>query len=322
MIELLHTLAAGDPVGHVIDHPMLGDGSEVWHWFISNTTIMLFITAGITYWIISSAAKKIATGGDRSSVEDFRAQGAGANFVEAVCLYLREEVFRPIFHEQTDKYLPILWTFFWFILVGNILGLVPLVDLTHGLYTIGVYFVTGEAQDVKAWHGFGGTATQSIYVTGALAFIAFLVINVTGLMKDPKGYFAHLTGGIPFSIPMLPIIAIIVLVEAIGIFVKPFALALRLFANMSGGHILLAVLIGFVPQLIQKGGGNVVVAPIPLLGAAAIMLLEILVAFLQAFIFTFLTGLFLGQLVHHDHEHEHQPEDYEEKPGLDHGPMV
>lgn len=308
MMDLMHTLAAGDPVGHVIDHPLIG-------WFISNTTIMLFITAGITYWIISSAAKKIATGGDRKTVEDFRVQGAGANFVEAVCLYLREEVFRPIFHDQVDKYLPILWTFFWFILVGNILGLVPILDLTKGIYVL-------FGGDPAGWHGFGGTATQSIYVTGALAFIAFLVINVTGLMKDPKGYFAHLTGGIPFSIPMLPIIAIIVLVEAIGIFVKPFALALRLFANMSGGHILLAVLIGFVPQLIQKGGGNVIVAPIPLLGAAAIMLLEILVAFLQAFIFTFLTGLFLGQLVHHDHDHEHQPEDYEEKPGLDHGPMV
>lgn len=302
MTDLMHTIAA-DPLGHVVDHPLFG-------WVISNTTVMLFLSAGLTYWIITRAAKKITTGPERKTVDDYRVEGASANFVEAVCLYLREEVFKPIFHEDTDKYMPILWTFFWFILICNLLGLFPGVDITG---------LTG----LNHGHGVWGTATQSIWVTGALAFMAFLVINISGLMKDPVGYFKHLTGGIPFSVPMIPIIAIVVVVEVAGIFVKPFALALRLFANMSGGHILLAVLFSFVPALIKNlGGVGYGVAILPLLGGVGIMLLEILVAFLQAFIFTFLTGLFLGQLVHHDHEHEHEPEDYVEKPGLDHGPMV
>ena len=122
---------------------------------------------------------------------------------------------------------------------------------------------------------------------------------------------------------MLPILLIVIVVEFAGIFIKPIALALRLCANMTGGHILLAVLFSFVPSMIQAFGNlGYGMAIIPILGGAAITLLELLVAFLQAFIFTFLTGLFLGQLVHHDHEHEHTPEVYEAKPGLDHGPMV
>ena len=285
------TLAASDPVAHVIDHSIVGD------YFISNVTLMLVIASVVTVLIITRAAKKIATGDQRQTVDDFRAQGPLANFVELVCLFLRDNVFRQIFGDQTDKYIPILWTFFWFILVCNILGLIPMIDLTGGVFHL------------NHGHGYWGTATQSIWVTGALALIAGLLINVTGLMKDPAGYFKHLTGGAPIF--MWPII---VPVEVLGIVIKPFALAIRLFANMTGGHILLAVLFSFVPALIENFGklGGGALAIIPILGAVGIYLLELLVAFIQAFVFTFLTGLFLGQLVvhHHDdhgHDEAHDP---------------
>ncbi|QNN23433.1 F0F1 ATP synthase subunit A [Planctomycetales bacterium ZRK34] len=316
MTMWLTTLAASSPVAHVIDHPWFGDGSEPSHWLMSNAIFMMIIATVLTALLIIPAAKKIATRGSGENIDDFRAQGINANFVEAICVYLREEVFRPIFHDDVDKYMPVLWTFFWFILMCNLLGLVPLVDLTGGLLApFGI--------EINHGHGIGGTATQSIWVTGALAFCAFITINVTGILKDPVGYFKHLMGGVPFSLPMVPIIAIIMIVEFIGIFVKPFALAVRLFANMSGGHILLAVLFSFVPLLIRNLGGiGYGMALLPLLGAIAIYMLEVLVALIQAFIFTFLTGLFLGQLVHHDHEEEHGPEDYEEKPGLESGPLA
>jgi len=311
MMNQLFTLAASSPVAHVVDHPWFGDGSHWAHWLMSNSIFMMIIAVALTAWLIIPAAKKITTRGEGATLDDYRAQGLQANFVEAICVYLREEVFRPIFHEQTDKFMPVLWTFFWFILMCNLLGLVPLIDLTGGLLGL------------NHGHGIGGTATQSIWVTGALAFCAFIVINVTAIAKDPAGYFKHLMGGVPFSVPMIPIIAIIMVVEFIGIFVKPFALAVRLFANMSGGHILLAVLFSFVPLLIRNLGGiGYGMALLPLAGAIAIYLLEVLVALIQAFIFTFLTGLFLGQLVHHDHEHDHSPDDYEEKPGLESGPIV
>lgn len=276
--DLITTLAATDPVSHVIDHK-IGDS-----WLISNASVMLVVAFFVTLIIVLPAAKKIATSGEGRTADDFRAQGAQANFVEAVCLYLREDVFRPVLGKDTDTFMPILWTFFWYILVCNFLGLVPILDIT-GLFMGG--------------HGIGGTATQSIWVTGGLAFIAFLLINIVGIARDPKGYFKHMTGGAPIA--LWPII---IPVEAAGIIVKPAALALRLFANMTGGHILLAVLFGLAAKLFMAGGINFGIGLIPLFGAVAIYLLECLVALIQAFIFTFLTGLFLGQLIaHHGDEH-------------------
>ena len=229
-------------------------------------------------------------------MDDLRAKGLWANFVEAVCVGLRDTIFKPLLGDQTDRYMPVLWTLFWFILVCNLLGLVPLLDVTAAF---------GKLLGFEGFHGIGGTATQSIWVTGALALVAGLFWNAQGMVKDFDGYFAHLTGGAP--VYMWPII---IPVELLGLVIKPFALALRLFANMTGGHVLLAALFGFVYSLIAAlgtfvGGG---LALIPLIGAVAIYLLEVLVAFLQAFIFAFLTGLFLSQLVVHHGDHEHDDE--------------
>lgn len=267
-----------NPAGHVIDHFITKNG------MISNASVMLVLAAIVTCILIIPAAKRIQTTGEGRTAEDFRAQGAQANFVEAVCLYLRNEVFKPLLEEQTDRYMPILWTFFWYILICNVLGLIPILDVT-GLFMGG--------------HGIGGTATQSIWVTGGLALIAFLLINVMGLIKDPAGYFKHMTCGAPWYMWI-----IIIPVEVAGIFVKPAALALRLFANMTGGHILLAVLFSMAAKLFMKGGINWGLGIIPLAGGVGIYMLECLVALIQAFIFTFLTGLFLSQLVvHHGDEH-------------------
>ena len=289
-------LAASNPVSHVVDHPWWVEtvgGIELW--ILSNVTIMITISAIVTALILIPAARSIASGPGRS-VDDLRAKGMWANLVEAICVGLRDEIFKPLLGEQTDRYMPVLWTLFWFILVCNLLGLVPLLDVTAAFM---------QAIGYEGFHGIGGTATQSIWVTGALALVAGLFWNAQGMVKDFDGYFAHLTGGAP--VYMWPII---VPVELLGIFIKPFALALRLFANMTGGHVLLAALFGFVYSLIAAlgtfaGGG---LALIPLLGAVAIYLLEVLVAFLQAFIFAFLTGLFLSQLVVHHGDHEHGDE--------------
>lgn len=277
-------LAMSDPVEHVADGQIFG-------WYFSNVSLMLVVTAIVVCWIMTSAAKRITTGTGKT-VDDYRAKGIWANLVETINLYLRNDVFRPVLGADTDKFTPILWTFFWFILVANVLGLVPIKDAT-ALFGI------------NHGHGVGGTATQSIWVTGALSLIAFLLINVTAIVRDPGGYVKHLTAGAPVF--MWPIM---VPVEILGTFVKPFALTMRLFANMTGGHIVIAVMLGFVYALVDSLGaiGNGV-ALIPLLAAIAIYFLEILVAFIQAFVFTFLTCLFLGQLIaHHDDDHGHATE--------------
>lgn len=299
--------AAANPIDHVTDKPLItGELAGLPMWWVSNVTVMLVVAAAVTFALVVPAARRIRTGSGRTN-DDFRAQGLLANLVETVCLYLRNDVFRTVLGDQTDRYTPMLWTLFWFILVCNLLGLVPILDIT-AMFGLGYH-----------GHGIGGTATQSIWVTGALALIAALFYMGTALAKDPIGFLKHLTGGAPVF--MWPIM---VPVEALGYLIKPFALAIRLFANMTGGHLVIAVLLSFVPAAL-KALGAVSGAPIALvsiLGAVGINLLEILVGFIQAYIFTFLTCLFLGQLIVHEHDDEHHPAPEPEEPGGGEGELL
>lgn len=292
MTHVFGLMTLANPMGHVIDKPIYGQ------WIISNDTVMLVLDAIITLLLLVPAARKIATG-KSGSLEDLRTRGTMANFVEVICLYMRDEIFRPLLEEDTDKYIGVLWTFFWFILISNLMGLVPIADIL-AMFHINPMVGHGGEHFV----GIGGTATQSIWVTSALATISFIFMNGTALKKDFVGFFKHLTAGAPIFIW-----PIMVPVEIIGTFVKPFALSVRLFANMTGGHIIVATLLGFVVSLcIGFGGvGGHALAIFPLLGTVGIYLLEVLVAFIQAFIFTYLTGLFLSELIvhHHDHGSEH-----------------
>lgn len=277
-------LAAGDnPLEHVIDKPIVEAGGL---WIVSNVTIMLALSGLVAMVTLVLAASRIRTGQART-VHDYRTEGIWANIVESVCVYLRNEVFRPVLGKDTDKFTPILWSLFWFILICNLFGLVPFKDLTGGLLGLNHH------------HGYGGTATQSIFVTGALALVAFCVINIPPLLRDPVGYVRHLTGGTPWFLwpLMIPI-------ELLGIFVKPFALCMRLFANMTGGHVVVAVMLMFIKMLIDNIGGPIGygMSLLPFLAMVGIYFLEIVVAVIQAFVFAFLTCIFLGQLIHHEHD--------------------
>lgn len=187
-----------------------------------------------------------------------------AGVMEATALYIRQEVILPNVGHHGEGFVPYLLTLFFFILTMNLLGLLP-------------------------W---GATATGNIAVTAALALVAFAVIEVAGMRAlGPKGYLStifYLPPGLP--VWMKPIMLIIMTpVEIIGKLSKPFALAVRLFANMTAGHVLVLALIGltFLFQSYTVGIGASVLA-------TAIMLLELFVAFLQAFVFTLLTSVFIG----------------------------
>jgi len=194
--------------------------------------------------------------------------------------------------------MPFLWTIFFFILINNLLGLVPLLDFQN--------LVAGQlAPEMIAQHKafVGGTATQSIYVTGALSLIAGLMINWSGLRElGVAGYLKHLTAGAPIFVW-----PIIIPIEILGTFIKPVALAIRLFANMTAGHILVAVLLGFAAGGFEKLG--FIGLPVGIISSAAVVaiyFLELFVAFLQAFVFMFLTTVFISLLAHHDdHETAH-----------------
>ena len=227
--------------------------------------------------------------------------------IEVICDYLRENTVRPLIGERTNKMMPFLWTIFFFILANNLIGLIPLLDL-HNI--IAGKMAPGLVAEHKAF--MGGTATQSIWVTGALAFVAAIVINVAGIKElGVKNYFGHMTGGLPITLLFAPIVLMIFIIEFAGTFIKPVALAIRLFANMTAGHILVAVLLGFASGGFTSDnpllGFPVGVASS--LGVIAIYFLEIFVAFLQAFVFMFLTTVFISLLAHHgDHDHDHAHE--------------
>ncbi len=189
------------------------------------------------------------------------------NAVEALALYFRDQVVMPNIGHGGEKFAPFLLTLFFFILFTNLLGMVP----------------------------FGSTATANIAVTAGLAIVVFVVIEIAGMAAlGPKGYLGtivYVPHGLPK--PLIPIMALIMTpVEVIGKLSKPFALAVRLMANMMAGHIVLYSLFGVAIAF----GGVVVLGPG--LMAFALTFLEIFVSFLQAYVFTVLSSVFIGMIRH------------------------
>ncbi|MBP8975175.1 MAG: F0F1 ATP synthase subunit A [Bacteroidetes bacterium] len=180
-----------------------------------------------------------------------------ANMMEIIVLFIRDDIVIPSMGQYGIKYLPFLLTTFFFILLMNLAGLIP----------------------------YGATPTGNIAVTAGLAIIAFIMIQVSSIRKDGiVHYLAHLTGGVHWA--LWPIM---VPVEILSMFTKPFALCMRLFANMTGGHIVILSLIGLI--FLFK---SIIIVPVSVTFALAIYMLELFVAFLQAYVFTMLTALFMG----------------------------
>lgn len=257
---------------------------------VSNHIIMQIIAVLVLVLLIPWFARVRDTG---DAVQDLTPRGFG-NFIEVICAYLRDEVARPALGEHTDRFIPYIWTAFFYILTINLLGLLPIEPFTRGLVQ-GVY--------PEAHHGFGGAATGNIWITGTLAACTLVMTVVNGLRYNGFNYVRHFFQG---PVLIAPLIAFL---EVIGLLAKCFALTVRLFANMVAGHVLLAVLLSFV-SLSYVALGTVPAAGIGILvvlAGVAFNLLELFVAFLQAFIFTFLTALFIGQavVIHHEHGEEH-----------------
>lgn len=290
-------LASGNPLDHVVQHPLPGwhpkydlglltpDGEVT----VFSDQIIMMIVAGVLLIVFMPILVRKRRG---SGEVDRLVPTGSSNFIEAICQYLRKEVAEPALQQHTDRFITYIWSAFFFVLTINLLGLLPI----------------GAISKVFGQH-LGGTATGNIWTTATLALMTMTMMIINGLRLGGAHYLAHFCPGPLWLAPLL------VPVELIGLVAKIFALAVRLFANMMAGHILLAVLVGFILSAWSAMGatGGLAVAIPAVLGSVAITLLEVFVAFLQAFIFTFLTTLFIGMSVvfHHDahheevHEHEH-----------------
>ncbi|MBI5743815.1 MAG: F0F1 ATP synthase subunit A [Elusimicrobia bacterium] len=188
--------------------------------------------------------------------------------IEIIVLFIRDEVLVPNLGHKAGAYLGYFATLFFFILFLNLLGLVP----------------------------YGATATGNLAVTGGLAFTTFMLINFAGIKEQgPLKYFAHI---VPKGVPgwLYPLLFPI---ELIGLVTKAFALAIRLFANMIAGHIVILAFISFIFIFGSLSAAvGFAVAPVSVGLVLFTLLLELFVAFLQAYVFTFLTAIFTGAAMH------------------------
>ncbi|MFQ5649536.1 MAG: F0F1 ATP synthase subunit A [bacterium] len=188
-----------------------------------------------------------------------------ANFFEFIVLYLEQEVMKPYLGDDSRKYAPYLLTAFFFVLTCNLMGLIP-----------------GAA-----------TATGDIGVTAALALLTFTMVQVAGIKNH--GLIGYCKGLIPPGLPVF-ILPIMVPVEVVGLLTKHVALAIRLFANMVAGHVVIFALL-----LIIFTFKSYLIGGVTLGGILFVSMLEILIAMIQAYIFTILSSVFIGMAVHQDH---------------------
>jgi F-type H+-transporting ATPase subunit a len=233
---------------------------------ITKTVFGLFVSCALLVIIFLLVAKSYRQRGVKAP------KGIQA-LIEPLVIYVRDEIAKPNIGKNYEKYLPYLLTVFFFIIFNNILGLIPIFP-------------------------FGANVTGNIAVTAVLALFTFFITNLTGKRHYYQDIFN--TPGVPwwlkFPLPLMPII------EVVGCFIKPFVLAIRLFANITAGHI---IVLGFITMIFilgemsaMAGAAGSVVA---LLLAVFVDCLELLVAFIQAYVFTLLSALYFGAAAKEGH---------------------
>jgi F-type H+-transporting ATPase subunit a len=263
-----------DPFEHVVDQ-------NHWAFFenlhidfrlpprLSKFMILELIAAALIIAIFVPLARRVRSG------EPLR--GKFWNAFETLLTFVRNEIARPCIGEHdSDRFVPFLWTMFLFILFCNLLGMFP----------------------------FMGSPTANISVTGGLALCTFIVIHGSAIARMGFGHYVSSQAphmDVPFGLGYV-LVPMIVFLELFGHVIKSIVLAVRLFANMFAGHTVLAVILTFIVLARNAAPvlfGTVTVASV--LGVAALSLLELFVAFLQAYIFVFLASLFLGMVLHPEH---------------------
>ena len=267
-------MAAHSPLDHVVDntflefpwgnYPLPKISLGLFEFQLTRFMVMELVAAVLIMLIMIPLARHVA----RRPVT----RGLFLNAFEAVLLYFRDAVAKPtIGDHDADAYLPYLWTVFFFVLFNNLLGMIP----------------------------GGASATGNINVTMVLAVSTFVVVLIAGVRAS--GFAGFWTALVP-KLDVAPALKLFLwpllfAIEVAGLVIRHFVLAVRLFANMLAGHIVLAVILGFI-LAVEGTTAAYVVTPASVAGVVALSLLELFVACLQAYIFTFLSALFIGTAAH------------------------
>ena len=278
-----------------IDHPLIHlptiAGIDL---SVTKHVLMLWLVSGAVFAVVTFAVRRYLK-------QERLVPGGFMNGLEAVVEFVRDSIVLPnVGRKWVNTWTPLILTFFVFILCANAIGLVPVFEV-FGLLDRFVLHTDHESFLNQVLHG-GTTATANFNVTAALATITFGAIIVAG--TKAHGFIQHWKNLVPHGLAW-PIYILLIPIEIMGLFVRPFALTMRLAANMTGGHIAILAILSFVFLFTEVFGtalagiGVGLAVSVPL--AVAISALEIIVVLVQAYVFTLLSAVFIGMAIHVHH---------------------
>lgn len=287
---IIEHVANSDP-HHPLIHipPLLGIDLSV-----TKHVLMLWIVAALILGVVVPTVRRYLR-------QDTPVPTGFMNALEAVVLFVRDSMVEPnVGRKWTAVWTPLVLTLFLFILAANAIGLVPIFDVA-GLLDRALLQTHYDSFLNRALHG-GPTATANFNVTAALAMVTFFSIIAAGTRAH--GFVQHWRNLVPGGLAW-PIYILLIPIEIMGMLVRPFALTMRLAANMTGGHIAILAILSFVFLFTEMAGQAIVGIGVGLLFsipiAVAISLLEIIVIIVQAYVFALLTAVFIGMAIHAHH---------------------
>jgi F-type H+-transporting ATPase subunit a len=288
--EVLIEHVANSSLDHPLSHLPTIAGID---FSVTKHVFMLWLVASLVFVIVTTAVRRYLR-------QDQLVPTGFMNALETIVEYIRDSVVRPSVGDKwVATWTPLLLTLFVFILAANAIGMVPLFEVL-GLVNHWVLHAGEDSFLGGLLHG-GATATSNFNVTAGLAVVSFFAIIVAG--SRAHGAVQHWKNLVPHGVSPFLAVALIP-IEILGMLVRPFALTMRLAANMTGGHIAILAILSFVFIFTDMAGAFVgmgigLVFSVPL--AVGISALEIIIILVQAYVFTLLTAVFIGMAIHAHH---------------------
>jgi F-type H+-transporting ATPase subunit a len=281
---------SNSPLDHPLIHlpPVFGIDFS-----ISKHVFMLWVVAALVFLIVTVTVRRYLR-------QDRLIPSGFMSALEIVVEFVRDGIVEPnVGRKWVNSWTPLLLTFAVFILAANAIGLIPIFDVLS-LINHSVLHLPEESFMARVLHG-GTTATGNYNVTAALATITFFAIVIAGVRAH--GFVQHWKNLVPHGLP-LPVTLMLIPIEIMGMFVRPFALTMRLAANMTGGHIAILAILSFVFIFTELSGQALVGVGIgvpSVVLAVLLSALEIIVVAVQAYVFTLLSAVFIGMAIHAHH---------------------
>ena len=277
-----------------IDHPLIHLPTFLGIDFsVTKHVFMLWVVAAIVFLVVTMTVRRYLR-------QDRLVPSGFMNALEAIVEFVRDGIVEPnVGRKWVNSWTPLLLTLGVFILASNAIGLIPIFDVLS-LLNHTVLHLPEESFMARLLHG-GTTATGNFNVTAALATITFVAIIVAGARAH--GFVQHWKNLVPHGLP-LPVTIMLIPIEIMGMLVRPFALTMRLAANMTGGHIAILAILSFVFIFTELSGQALVGIGIgvpSVVLAVLLSALEIIVVAVQAYVFTLLSAVFIGMAIHAHH---------------------